>query len=120
MDLNLFMSVAISVVLNVVILSPVLWLSGKWLAGSEKAKLTDAIWISLLGSVIMAVFGAFLQSFGILGIIITLVVWLSLIKHFFDCGWLKALGISIVALIILVIVMFVLVIVGITTLILWS
>jgi hypothetical protein len=26
-----------------------------------------------------------------------IIVWLGLIKHFFDCGWLKALAISIIA-----------------------
>jgi len=33
-----------------------------------------------------------------------LIVWLSLVKHFFDCGWVKALLITIVAVIIAVII----------------
>jgi hypothetical protein len=33
-----------------------------------------------------------------------LVIWLALVKHFFDTGWLRALAIAIVAIIIYVII----------------
>lgn len=105
-------SLAISVVINVVILSPALWLSGRWLAGSDKAKFTDALWIAILGTVVQAIFGVILPALAIIGVIIALIIWLALIKHFFDCGWLKAFAISIVAVIILVLVMIVLGILG--------
>jgi hypothetical protein len=32
------------------------------------------------------------------------VVWLALIKHFFDCGWLKAFVIAVIAVVIFVII----------------
>jgi hypothetical protein len=41
---------------------------------------------------------------GILGSIIVFILWLLLIKHFFDCGWGKALLMAIVAVIISVII----------------
>ena len=41
---------------------------------------------------------------GLLGFIVTLIVWLALIKHFFDTGWMKALLLAIVLVIVLVIV----------------
>jgi hypothetical protein len=41
-------------------------------------------------------------------LIALLVVWLALTKHFFHCGWLKALEIAFLALIILYIIAFVL------------
>jgi hypothetical protein len=103
MELDL-VSLAITIVVNVVILSPVLWLSGRWLAGSDKAKFSDSLWIVILGTVVNAIFGAILPTFGIIGLIVTLIVWLTLIRHFFDCGWLKALAISIIAVIVLVVV----------------
>jgi len=114
-----WVALTINVVLNVVILSPVLWLSGRWLAGSDKAKFADAIWIALLGTIIIAIFGAFLPTLGIVGVAITLIIWLALIRHFFDCGWLKAFAISIVAVIILVIVIVALALAGLAVGILW-
>jgi uncharacterized protein YacL len=49
---------------------------------------------------------------GILASLIQLIVWLALIKHFFDCGWLKAFAISIVAVIIFIIIAVVLALLG--------
>jgi len=80
----------ISVIVNTVIISPVLWLAGRAVVGKDKAKLTDAIWIVVLGTVIGTLFGAFFV--GWIATIILLILWLALVKHFFDCGWLKALG----------------------------
>jgi hypothetical protein len=36
-----------------------------------------------------------------------LIIWLALVKRFFDCGWLKALAISIIAIIIAFIILFI-------------
>ena len=96
MDLTLLL---IQIIVAAVILAPVLWIVGKWFVGKGKAKFTDAIWIGVLGVVIGAVIG-FLQIgwfAGILGTLIMIVVWLVLIRHFFDCGLLKALVIAIFA-----------------------
>jgi hypothetical protein len=38
-----------------------------------------------------------------------IIVWLALIKHFFDCGWLKALAIAIIAVIVYIIIFFILI-----------
>jgi hypothetical protein len=46
-----------------------------------------------------------------------LLIWLALVKHFFDCGWLKALAISIVAIVIFIVIAFVLGLVGLA---IWS
>jgi hypothetical protein len=97
---------AVQIVISTVVLAPVLWIAGRMLAGKDKAKFTDAIWIALLGTVIGAVVGAF--GWGLIGAIIMFVVWLYLIKHFFDCGWLKAFLIAVVAVIVFVVIMFIL------------
>ncbi len=107
----------ISVIVNTIILAPVLWLSGRALAGKDKAKFLDAIWIVVLGTVIGTIFGAFF--IGILAAIIQLIIWLALVKHFFDCGWLKALAISIVAVIIFVVIAFVLALIGLAIVTIW-
>ncbi len=90
---------------------PALWISGRLLAGKQNAKFTDALWIVALGTVIFyftsfAIESFFAEVFGsaLIAYLVLLIVWLALVKHFFDCGWLKALVISIVAVIIAIII----------------
>ena len=96
----LLVNVVLNVLIPTIILSPVLWLAGRALVGKEKAKFTDAIWIILLGTLFGSIFSAFFT--GIIASIVQLIVWLALVKHFFDCGWLMAFAISIVAVIIFI------------------
>ncbi|MEM2102928.1 MAG: hypothetical protein QXM22_05385 [Candidatus Bathyarchaeia archaeon] len=107
----------ISIIVNTIIISPVLWLSGRALVGKEKAKFTDAVGIVVLGTVIGTIFGAFFT--GIIASIIQLIIWLALVKHFFDCGWLMALAISIIAVIIFAVIIIILGIIGIVIWALW-
>ncbi len=92
----------IQIVITTIILAPVLWITGRLLAGKDKAKFTDAIWIVVLGVVIEAILGYFIS--GWVAAIIMFIVWLALIKHFFDCGWIKAFIIAVVAVILFVII----------------
>lgn len=103
-------SLIIQVILNIVIISPVLWLSGRALAGKEKAKFTDALWIVVLGTVLGSILH--MAFSGLIAGLIILVMWLALIKHFFDCGWLKAFLISLVAVVIFIIIAVVLAVLG--------
>jgi hypothetical protein len=114
-------SLLIQIVVAAVILAPVLWIVGKMFVGKDKAKFTDALWIGVLGVIIGAVVGFLLPGWGaLLGTIIMIVVWIALIKHFFDCGWLKALVIAVIAgiiyLIITLILSFILVMLGLSAL----
>nr|MDO8134632.1 hypothetical protein [Candidatus Njordarchaeum guaymaensis] len=101
---------ALHVIVNVIIIGPVMWLAGRALVGKDKAKFTDALWIVALGTLIQSVLG-YLFS-GIIALIIVVLLWLALIKRFFDCGWGKALLIALVAVVILVIIGAVLVLLG--------
>ena len=92
-------------------MAPVLWLSGRALVGKQKAKFTHAVWIVVLGVIVGAVVGALVN--GLLGALITFVLWLYLIKHFFECGWLRALVVAILAVIILIVIITILAVVGI-------
>jgi hypothetical protein len=100
----------ISIIVSEIIVAPILWLVGRALVGKQKAKFTDAIWIIFLGIVIGSVVGSFVHL--IVAAVIMLIIWLALIKHFFDCGWLKALAIAVVAVIVFVIIIIVLAFVG--------
>ena len=107
---TLLINLIVNVVVPTIILSPFLWLAGRAFVGKEKAKFTDAIWIVLIGTVFGSIFGAIFS--GIIASLIQFVVWLALVKHFFDCGWLKALVISIVAVIIFAVVVVILGLLG--------
>jgi len=100
----------INVVVGTIIVAPFLWISGRSLVGKDKAKFLDAIWIVLLGTIINAVIGAFLP--GLLAAIIMFIVWLALIKHFFDCGWIMAFAIALVAVVIIIVVGIILGLIG--------
>ncbi len=101
----------IQIVVGIIVVAPILWLVGRALVGGQKAKFTDAIWIVVLGTIIGAVVGVFAGS--LISAIIMFVVWLALIKHFFDCGWLKAFAIAVIAVIIFIIIVAILAIIGI-------
>ncbi|XES78245.1 MAG: hypothetical protein ACBZ72_05060 [Candidatus Bathyarchaeia archaeon] len=94
----------ISLVIRILVLTPVLWISGRILVGGNKAKFTDAIWIVVLGTVIAGIIEYFF--IGWISSIIVLLIWLGLVKHFFDCGWLKAFVISVIAILIFVVITF--------------
>src|SRR4030042_6712672 len=101
----------IQIVVGIIVVAPILWLVGRALVSKEKAKFTDAIWIVVLGTIIGAVVGAFGGS--LISAVIMFVVWLALIKHFFDCGWLKAFLVAVVAVIIFVVILAILAVIGI-------
>jgi hypothetical protein len=92
----------IQIIANIIVIAPALWISGRLLVGKDKAKFTDALWIVVLGTVIGGFFSYFFS--GILATIIVLFIWLALVKHFFDTGWIRALIIAVVAIIIWVII----------------
>lgn len=112
-------ALAINIIVRIIILAPVLWIAGRWLAGREHAKFTDAIWIVVLGTIIGTLVQAAFDAFEFVGLVgsllsslIVLIVWLGLIKHFFDTGWLKALAIAIIVVIIYVIITIILILLG--------
>jgi hypothetical protein len=111
MDLTtLLINLVITVVTWLIFVSPALWISGRLLAGKQNAKFTDALWIAAIGAVVFYLFNAFVSEYlsvwwlSLLSYVVLLIIWLALVKHFFDCGWLKALAISIIAVIIAIII----------------
>jgi hypothetical protein len=103
-------AVVIQMVISTVIISPILWLSGRAIVGKEKARFLDAVWIVILGTVIGGIFGWLFT--GIIAAIIQLIIWVALVKHFFDTGWLTALAIGIVAVVIFAVITVILGLIG--------
>ena len=101
-----------TLILNIIVISPILWLVGRALVSKEKAKFTDALWIVALGTIIGFAFQyvsyyvvtglGFIGT--IIGAIVMVVVWLGLIKHFFDTGWAMAFAIALVAIVIYIVI----------------
>ena len=102
----------IELIIKIIVLAPALWLAGRALVGKEKAKFLDAIWIIILGTLIGGIFSYF-EIIGIIALIIQLVLWIGLVKHFFDTDWIKAFVIAVLAVIILVVITFILGLIGI-------
>jgi hypothetical protein len=92
----------IQIIVNIIVLAPVLWISGRLLVGKDKAKFLDALWIVVLGTLIGGVFQYFFR--GIIAAIIVLFIWLALVKHFFDTGWVRAFIIAVVAILIWIVI----------------
>jgi len=106
-------AILLSSVVGIIIISPALWIAGRILVGKEKAKFTDAIFIVLLGIIINAVLSAFLAGIpGLIRLAIIILVWLALIRHFFDTGWLMASLISIAAAVVFIAILFALSAIG--------
>ena len=110
---TILLQLMINILVNLIFVTPFLWFAGRLLAGKQKAKFTDALWIVLIGTVAFYLFNWIISDFIVSGLaviiayIVMLIIWLALVKHFFDCGWLKALAISIIAAIIAFIILFI-------------
>ena len=114
-NLDVFLvNLVIHVIVSLIVLAPVLWISGRLLAGKGKARFLDALWIAILGTVIADVLGIFVV--GIIATLIVLFIWVALIKHFFDCGWLKAIIIGVIAILMLIVIAIILGLIGIAIL----
>ena len=94
--------VAIAVFLiQVLILSVVIYIAGLMVVGGKRATFGDAFKISLLGTVLGGLIYAAISFFvPLLGLIVYILIWLALIKQYFETGWLNALAIGILAVIV--------------------
>jgi hypothetical protein len=88
----------------------VIYVAGRIVVGA-KATFGGAFKIALLGTVIGFILGIVLP---VIGTILALIVWLYLIKSTFDTGWLAALAIGIMAVVVSVAIVIVLVAMGVT------
>jgi len=88
------------------------WLAAKALK-APRATYWHGILTVVVAIILTDILGYFLGGLGWLWTIIEIIVILLLIKHFFGVGWLKAIVIAVLAVVILLIVIFVLALIGI-------
>lgn len=110
--IDLAINLVITIVVWTIAVAPSLWLSGRLIAGKEKARFIDAVSAVIVGTIIFYFVGFAIQMFLahitgslLISYLVLLVVWLALVNHFFDCGWLKAFAITVVALVIAVVLL---------------
>jgi hypothetical protein len=65
---NILLQLIINVLVNLIFVTPFLWIAGRLLAGKQKAKFTDALWIVLIGTVAFYLFNWFLSDFIVSGL----------------------------------------------------
>jgi len=96
--LRLVFSLALFFV-NLLVLAGVLYLAGLVVVGRKRALLTDAFIISFLGTVLSTLFFMFI-SYHWVALVLSVVVWLLLVKRLYETGWLGATAVGILAIII--------------------
>lgn len=89
------------------IMTVVLYLAGLIVVGKKRALLSDAFMISLLGTVLSTLFALFIP-YGLIALFLGVFVWLLLIKRLFETGWLGAIAVGILAIIIFIAVLVIL------------
>jgi hypothetical protein len=103
-------SILINVVVGVIVTAPVLWIAGRLLVGASRAKFMDAITIVVLGNIAGAVISAIVGGF--IGALVQIVVFLFLIKKYYECSWMKALAVAVVTVVIFAIIALILGVLG--------
>jgi len=84
---------------NLLILSFVLWIAGLIVVGAKHAKFFHAILLAFVGTIVVTFF---LTLIPIVGLFLALIAWLALIKFFYGTGWLGALAVSVLAIIVMI------------------
>jgi hypothetical protein len=81
------------------VLTIVFYLAGLLVVGKKRALLSDAFVISLLGTLLSTIFFMFIP-YGLLALALSIFTWLLLIKRLYETGWLGAIAVGILAVII--------------------
>ena len=92
-------------IIYLLVIGFVLWLAGEIVVG-RKVTFGEAIAVGGTGTFLVGAVVVFVQ--GIIGLLIGLLIFLLLVKHYFKTGWLGAIGVAIMAIVVLVVLTFVL------------
>jgi len=103
-------------ILNLIMLTIVLYVAGLIVVGKKRAEFLDAFVIALLGTVISTFFMVFLPHIPLLefdgreltmgaglSLILSFIFYLFLIRHYYETSWLGALAVAIVAVMVFVV-----------------
>ncbi|MEM0057314.1 MAG: hypothetical protein QXG58_01190 [Candidatus Bathyarchaeia archaeon] len=96
--LTLLFAIALFLI-ELVVLAVLLYLAGLVVVGRKRALFSDAFIIALLGTVLSTLF-VILPLPGLITLLLIAITWLILIKRLFETGWLGAIAVGILAIII--------------------
>ena len=91
-------------IIYLIVIGFVLWLAGEIVVG-RRVTFGEALGIAGVGTFLV---GASIALLGLIGLLLGLVIFLLLVKHYFKTGWLGAIGVGIMAIIVLVVLTFIL------------
>jgi hypothetical protein len=89
---------------ELLVLAVVLYIAGRIVVGGKRALFSDAFIIALLGTILSGAFVVFIP-YSLLALLLSVFVWLILIKRLYETGWLGAIAVGILALIVFVVVL---------------
>ena len=96
----------INFVLGLAVLTIVFYIAGRAVVGGKRALFSDAFVISILGTIVANIVSLF--NLPLIGLILSFIVWLLLIKHYYETGWLGALAVAVMAVIVYIAIWFIL------------
>ncbi len=107
-------------IINLIVLTIVLYVAGLIVVGGKRARFSDAFVIALLGTIISTFLIVFLPTITLitiggqeitigmgLSLILSFIAYLVLIRYYYETGWLGALAVAIVAVIVFVVASFI-------------
>ena len=100
-EAELFFAV-ISFIINLIVMTIVFYVAGVIVVGKRRALFSDAFVISLLGTVVGNICVLFFPP--VIGLILSFLIWLLLIRRYYETGWLGALAVAVLAVIISVVI----------------
>src|SRR5437879_9845721 len=88
-------------IIYLLVIGFVLWLAGEIVVG-RKVTFGEAIAVGGTGTFLVGAVVVFVE--GIIGLLIGLLIFLLLVKHYFNTGWLVAIGAAIMTFVFLVVI----------------
>ncbi|OLD15021.1 MAG: hypothetical protein AUI50_01270 [Crenarchaeota archaeon 13_1_40CM_2_52_14] len=92
-------------IIYLLIVGFVLWLAGEVVVG-RKVTFGEALAVAGTGTFLVGAVISFVQ--GLFGLLIGLLIFLFLVKHYFKTGWFGAIGVAVMAIVVIVVLTFVL------------
>jgi hypothetical protein len=94
---------AISFVIIFGVLSVIFYLAGNVVVGTDRTSFKDAFAISVLGTLVLIVC---LSVFSLeLAIILSLVAWLLLVRHYYETGFFGAIAVGVTSVVVAVVIL---------------
>jgi len=108
----------IAFIIELIAMTIVFYVAGVIVVGQKRALLSDAFVISLLGTVVSTICLLFFPVWVALpfdgvfrinmGVVLSVIGWLLLIRYYYETGWLGALAVGILAIIIFIVILLIL------------